>query len=171
MRYEDLVRLAADLGVDGLDLTVYWFPSTSDDFLLPLRLLAYRSGIDIQSIGIRTNMCRATPELQDAEVASLKPWLDVAEKLGARHIRVFGGSPPRGIAEDQAVGRGDTQEVRSAGRNNAYAWQTWPDIRFEAAPCQRIASAAISFAASTASGSPHAPIARPVRCIPDSVCP
>jgi sugar phosphate isomerase/epimerase len=103
MRYEDLVRLAADLGVDGLDLTVYWFPSTTDDFLLPLRLLAYRSGIDIQSIGIRTNMCRATPELQDAEVTALKPWLDVAEKLGARHIRVFGGSPPKGTADDQAV--------------------------------------------------------------------
>ncbi len=103
MRYEDLVRLAADLGVDGLDLTVYWFPNTTDEFLLPLRLLAYRSGIDIQSIGIRTNMCRETPELQDAEVAGIKPWLEVAEKLGARHVRVFGGSPPKGIPEKQAV--------------------------------------------------------------------
>jgi sugar phosphate isomerase/epimerase len=103
MRYEDLVRLAADMGVDGLDLTVYWFPSTADDFLLPLRLLAYRSGIDIHSIGIRTNMCRATPELQEAEVAGLEPWLDVAGKLGARHIRVFGGAPPKGTTDDQAV--------------------------------------------------------------------
>ena len=103
MRYEDLVRLAADLGVDGLDLTVYWFPGTEDAFLLPLKLLAYRSGIDIYSIGIRTNMCRATPELQDAEVAEFKPWLDVAGKLGARHIRVFGGAPPKGTADDDGV--------------------------------------------------------------------
>jgi hypothetical protein len=28
MSYEDLVRLAASLDVGGLDLTVYWFPST-----------------------------------------------------------------------------------------------------------------------------------------------
>ena len=101
--YEDLVRLAADLGVDGLDLTVYWFPSTSDDFLLPLRRLAYRSGVDIYSIGIRTSMCRATAELRDAEVARLKPWLDVAQKLGARHLRVFGGAVPKDATEDQGV--------------------------------------------------------------------
>ena len=44
-----------------------------------------------------------TPELQDAEVAALNPWLDVAEKLSARHIRIFGGTPPKGTTDDQAV--------------------------------------------------------------------
>ena len=34
MSYEDLVRLAVDLDVDGLDLTVYWL-DTSDATLLP----------------------------------------------------------------------------------------------------------------------------------------
>ncbi len=103
MSYEDLVRLAVDLGVDGLDLTSYWFPSTGDEFLLPFKLMAYRSGIDLYSVGIRTNMCRATPELQDAEVAALDPWLNVAQKLGARHVRVFGGTPAKGTTYDQAV--------------------------------------------------------------------
>ena len=28
LKYEDLVRLAVDFEVDGLDLTVYWFPGT-----------------------------------------------------------------------------------------------------------------------------------------------
>jgi len=50
MTYDDLVRLAADLGVDGLDLTVYWFPTTSDDFLAPLRRLAYKLAVEIYSI-------------------------------------------------------------------------------------------------------------------------
>ena len=105
IKYEDLIRLAADLGVDGLDLTVYWLPqNASDDYLLSLRRLAYRSGVDIYGIGIRAQMCRATPELQDAEVGRLKRWLDVAERLGARHVRVFGGSAPRDAGEEQAVG-------------------------------------------------------------------
>ena len=47
MTYEDLVRRAVDWDVDGLDLTVYWFPSTSDEFLLPLRRLAYKLGVEI----------------------------------------------------------------------------------------------------------------------------
>lgn len=103
MQYEDLVRLATELGVDGLDLTVYWFPSTSDDFLLPLRRLAYRSGVDIYSIGIRSSLCRSTAELQEAEVTSLRSWLDVAQKLGARHVRVMSGRIPEGASEDQAA--------------------------------------------------------------------
>jgi sugar phosphate isomerase/epimerase len=104
MTYEELIRLAADLGVDGLDLTVYWLPQNlSDDYLLSLRRLAYRYGIDIYGIGIRAQMCRATPELQDAEVGRLKRWLDVADRLGARHLRVFGGAAPKDASEEQAV--------------------------------------------------------------------
>jgi len=61
MQYEDLVRLAGDLGVDGLDLRVYWFPDaphTADDFFVNLRRVAYRTGVDLYSIAIRSNMCR-----------------------------------------------------------------------------------------------------------------
>jgi sugar phosphate isomerase/epimerase len=108
MTYEDLIRLAADAGAEGLDLTTYWlrdYPNPPADYLLNLRRLAYGSALDIYSIGIRSNLCRSAPEEQEAEAGRLKPWLDVAERLGARHIRVFGGTPPRnsGATEDQAV--------------------------------------------------------------------
>ena len=103
LKYDDLVRLAVDFEVDGLDLTVYWFPSASDDFLLPLRALAYRNGVEIYSISVRTNMCRPTQELRDQEVAEVKKWVDVAAKLGAGHIRVFGGNVPKGESEDRAA--------------------------------------------------------------------
>jgi len=104
MTYEDLVRLAVDCDVDGLDLTVYWFPSTTGEFLLPLRRLAYRSGVEIYSISVRSEMTRATPELRDKEVADLKAWIDVAHQLGAGHIRVFGGAVPKGETEERAAG-------------------------------------------------------------------
>lgn len=105
MKYEDLIRLAADLGVDGVDLTVYWLPQdASDDYLLSLRRFAYQHAIDIYGIGVRAQMCRATRELQDAEVGRLKRWLDVADRLGARHLRVFGGSAPKDASEEQAIG-------------------------------------------------------------------
>ncbi len=103
MTYDDLVRLAVELDVDGLDLTVYWFPNTSDAFLLPLRRLAYKMAVEIYSISIRTDMCRPTPDLQTLELAEIQKWVDVAAKLGAGHIRVFGGDVPKGSTEDQAV--------------------------------------------------------------------
>jgi hypothetical protein len=37
MTYEDLIRIAVDTGTDGIDMTVYWFPSTTDDYLFSLR--------------------------------------------------------------------------------------------------------------------------------------
>jgi L-ribulose-5-phosphate 3-epimerase len=103
MTYDDLVHRAVDTGVDGLDLTVYWFPSTEDSFLLPLRGLAYRNGVEIYSISVRTNMCQPTPELRDKEIADVRKWVDVAAKLGAGHIRVFGGTVPKGESEDRAA--------------------------------------------------------------------
>ena len=104
MTYDDLVRLAADLGVDGLDLTVYWFPTTSDDFLAPLRRLAYKLAVEIYSISVRTEMCRPKAEDRQAELMQIAAWLEVAQKLGAGHIRVFGGRVPQGATEDQAAG-------------------------------------------------------------------
>ena len=104
MTYEDLVRLAAELDMDGIDMTVYWFPSTSDDFLLPVKRLAYKLGVEIYSIAIRTEMTQSTPELQSKEVAEVKKWVDVAERLGAGHIRVFGGRVAKGATEQQAAG-------------------------------------------------------------------
>jgi sugar phosphate isomerase/epimerase len=103
MTYEDLVRHAVDWDVDGLDLTVYWFPSTSDEFLLPLRRLAYRHGVELYSISVRSELTRSLAEDRAREVGSLCRWVDVANSLGASHIRVFGGNVPKGATEEQAV--------------------------------------------------------------------
>ena len=103
LRYEDLVPMAVENEVDGLDLTVYWFPSTDSSFLLPLKRLAYRQGVEIYSISVRTNMCQPTAELRDKEVADVKKWIDVAATLGAGHIRVFGGTVPKTSNEDEAA--------------------------------------------------------------------
>lgn len=103
MTYADLIRMAADLGVDGVDMTAYWFRDTSDETLYPLKKLAYHSSVAIYTIGIGARMARATPEERAAEVESVRKWLDVAEHLGALHMRIFGGAVPKGASDDQAV--------------------------------------------------------------------
>lgn len=104
MKYEDLVHMAVDLDVDGLDLTVYWFPSTEDDFLLPLRRLAFKNAVEIYSISVRTDMCKPPGAEREKQATDIRKWVDVANKLGASHIRVFGGSVPKGSTEEQAAG-------------------------------------------------------------------
>ncbi|MCU0229427.1 MAG: sugar phosphate isomerase/epimerase [Bryobacterales bacterium] len=104
LTYSDLVRIAVDHDVDGLDLTVYWFPSTEDTFLMPLRRLAYVNGVEIYSISVRTNLCQPEAGKRQEQVLEIMKWVDVAAKLGAGHIRVFGGNVPKGHTEDEAAG-------------------------------------------------------------------
>jgi len=101
--YANLIRMAAELGADGIDLTTYWLPDTSDQTLFGLKKLAYRSGVALYTIGIRARMAQPTPELQAAEIELVRKWLDVAVRLGASHMRIFGGAVPKGATEDQAV--------------------------------------------------------------------
>lgn len=117
MTYDDVVKVAVDTEADGLDLTVYWFPSTGKEFLLPLRRLAYRNGVEIYSISVRSDMCRPTPAERESELAGVKKWVDVAATLGAGHIRVFGGAVPKGRSEDEAA----SWVVDVLGRAGEYA--------------------------------------------------
>jgi sugar phosphate isomerase/epimerase len=104
MTYEDLIRIAVETGTDGIDMTVYWLPGTSDDYLLPLRRLAYKNRVEIYSIGTRVRLAQPTAELRQQQLDELRKWLDVAQKVGATHVRVFGGAKPAGATLDQAIG-------------------------------------------------------------------
>ena len=103
MTYADVIHMAADVGADGVDLTTYWLPDTNDETLFALKKAAYRSAISIYNLGVRARMAQPTPELRAAEVDTVRKWLDVALRLGAGHIRVFGGAVPKGASDDQAV--------------------------------------------------------------------
>jgi sugar phosphate isomerase/epimerase len=104
LTYEDLIHKIADWGLDGLDCTVYWFPDTSDSFLASLRKAAFKNGVQIYNAGVRVQLAQPTPELQQAQVDNIKKWVDVTEKIGASHMRVFGGAIPKGATEQQAIG-------------------------------------------------------------------
>jgi sugar phosphate isomerase/epimerase len=104
LTYEDLIRIAVETGTDGIDMTVYWMPSTADDYVLPLRRMAYKNRVEIYSLGTRVRLAQPTPELREAQLVELRKWVDVAQKMAATHIRVFGGSKPAGATMEQAIG-------------------------------------------------------------------
>ena len=103
MKYEDVISMIADWGLDGLDCTVYWFPDTSPQYLASLRNFAFKNGIQIYNIGVQVNLAQPSADLRNAELEKVRKWVDVADRLGANHIRVFGGPVPKGATEQQAV--------------------------------------------------------------------
>jgi sugar phosphate isomerase/epimerase len=103
LTYEGLIQRIADWGLDGLDCTVYWFPDTSAEFLSSLRKTAFKHGVEIYNAGVRVRLSQPTAELQRAEFENIKKWVDVTDRIGASHMRVFGGTIPAGATEQQAI--------------------------------------------------------------------
>jgi sugar phosphate isomerase/epimerase len=105
MTMEDFIRKGVELGVHGVDLTTYWLKSTEPAYLASLRHLAYRNGVSFSGAAIRTDMCQADPSKRAQELEMIKHWVDATDMLGASHLRVFGGYPPEGTTEEQAIAR------------------------------------------------------------------
>jgi hypothetical protein len=61
INYEDLIRMLADWGIDGLDCTVYWFPDNSNEYLASLRKVAFKNGVQIYNAGVRVTLCQPSP--------------------------------------------------------------------------------------------------------------
>jgi L-ribulose-5-phosphate 3-epimerase len=119
MTYEDLINVAVDTGTDGIDMTVYWLPGTSDDVLLPLRRAAFRNRVEIYSVGTRVRLAQPTDDLREKELTELRKWVDVAQKLGATHVRVFGGAKPPDATIEQAVAMASETLKRGAEYSGA----------------------------------------------------
>jgi sugar phosphate isomerase/epimerase len=103
LTYEGLIARIADWGLDGLDCTVYWFPDTSPGYLASLRKTAFKHGVQIYNAGVRVRLAQPTAELRNTEFENIQKWVDVTERIGASHMRVFGGAIPPGATEQQAI--------------------------------------------------------------------
>jgi len=100
---EGFIRKAVELGVHGVDITTYWLKSTEPEYLTSLRQLAFKNGVALPGIAIRTEMCQSGGAIRAEEVHRIQQWVDAAELLGASHVRVFAGSLPGGAAEKQGI--------------------------------------------------------------------
>jgi L-ribulose-5-phosphate 3-epimerase len=89
MTMESFIQKAVDLGVQGVDITTYWLKSTEPEYLTSLRHLAFKNGMSLSGIAIRTEMCQAGGAIRAEETHRIQQWVDSAELLGAPHVRVF----------------------------------------------------------------------------------
>ena len=101
----DYVSLAADMGLDAVEPTSYYFPAdVTSDYLHRLKQHAFVLGLDISGTAIGNNFCVPPGAKRDDELAKTRTWIDRAAELDAPVIRIFAGNVPAGATEDQAVG-------------------------------------------------------------------
>jgi len=88
----DFIDYCADQGLEGAELTSYYFPEQFDDrYLLQLRRHAFLHGVSISGSAVGNNFVLPKGPKRDEQIAHVKKWVDHCAVLGAPHIRVFAG--------------------------------------------------------------------------------
>ncbi len=117
MTLPKFIDLCADQGLDGAELTSYYFPKEPTvEFLLSLKRQAHLRGVSISGTSVGNNFALPDGAERDKEIASVKQWIDHAAILGAPHIRVFAGAP-KGLSAAAGV----QQAIKAFQETCAYA--------------------------------------------------
>jgi sugar phosphate isomerase/epimerase len=100
------VELAADLAIDAVELTSYYFPPEVDlAYLHRLKQRAFTLGLDVSGTSVGNNFCVPPGPAREKEMALVRTWIDRAAEIDAPVIRIFAGAVPKGETEEVAVGR------------------------------------------------------------------
>jgi sugar phosphate isomerase/epimerase len=95
MTFFDMMDFAADLGLNAVDLTGYYFddyPKVPDDqTLFQLKKKALELGLNIPWTGIRNNFVTPDKASRKADIEMISNWLQVSSKLGASIMRIYPG--------------------------------------------------------------------------------
>jgi len=106
MTLDDFIRLCADLNLDGTELTSYYFPENFDDaYLMHVKELTFRLGLDISGTAIANDFCLPPGEAREKTLAHTRKWIDYAALMGAPVIRIFAGQVSAGDSEQAAIDR------------------------------------------------------------------
>jgi len=87
----------ASLDLPGAELTSYYFKSDPDEgYLTQVRRHAHLRGVTVSGTAVGNSFTHPPGPKRDAEIASVKKWIQRASVLGAPHIRVFAGGLEKG---------------------------------------------------------------------------
>jgi sugar phosphate isomerase/epimerase len=95
---ETFIQKAVELGLDGIDMTVYYLKSQDEGYIENLRYLGYKNGVAFSGAACGSSMVQADVTKRAEVLKDIKKWVDVTDRLGAPHLRVFAGKQPAGTS-------------------------------------------------------------------------
>ncbi len=99
----DFVDDCAKMGLEGTELTSYYFPETiTSEYLRTLKQKCFKLGLDVSGTAVGNDFGHPASEERQQQIAGVKQWIDYAEILGAPVIRIFSGHVRKGMAPAQA---------------------------------------------------------------------
>lgn len=100
---EDFITDCAKMGLEGTELTSYYFPAdTNDAYLRQVKSLCFKLGLDVSGTAVGNDFCHPPGEKRSEQIATTKRWCDNAAVLGAPVIRIFAGKVQKGQSDSEA---------------------------------------------------------------------
>jgi sugar phosphate isomerase/epimerase len=105
MTLADFVDFAAGQPLDAVELTAYYFPETTPQYLADLKGRCTRLGLDVSGTAVGNNFCTSNASRLKTQIADVKRWVEHTSRLGGKTIRIFAGNVDRGDTEERARAR------------------------------------------------------------------
>lgn len=101
----EFIDFAADLPLDAVELTSYYFAETTDAYLDKLKAHAAKKKLAISGVPVGNTFTVKDEARRRREIQSVKDWTARAAKLGAKTVRIFAGNLEKGETLETAQQR------------------------------------------------------------------
>lgn len=105
MSLDEFIDFAAANEFDAVELTSYYFPRSTPEYLAQLKGHCTRVGLDVSGSAVGNNFCVADPDKLKEQIASTRTWIENTARLGGKTLRIFAGTVAKGDTEEKARGR------------------------------------------------------------------
>ncbi|MBP3958214.1 sugar phosphate isomerase/epimerase [Gemmata sp. G18] len=101
----EFIDLAADLPLDAIELTSYYWAETTDAYAEKLKAHATKKKLAISGVPVGNNFCVRDEAKYKLEIQKVKDWTVLAAKVGATTVRIFAGALEKGDTLEAAQKR------------------------------------------------------------------
>jgi len=101
----EFIDLAAELPLDAVELTSYYWAETTDEYADKLKAHAAKKKLAVSGVPIGNNFCVSDPDKLKAELDKAKAWVTRAGRVGAQTVRIFAGNLEKGDTLEAAQKR------------------------------------------------------------------
>ncbi len=102
---DDFLNTAAELNLEAVELTAYYFPETTAEYLAHVKSRCTHLGLDISGTAIGNNFCHTDPAKLKEQQTYVRKWVEHSARLGAKTVRIFAGNLEKDDVEEKARAR------------------------------------------------------------------
>jgi sugar phosphate isomerase/epimerase len=102
MMLEEFIDLGGKLALPAVELTGYYFPKTTPEYLKSVAERCAQHGLAVSGTAVGNDFCHADKEKQKDQLAMVKRWVEHSAALGAKTMRIFAGAVKKGDTEAEA---------------------------------------------------------------------